>query len=196
MAESSLDDEFLIALGNLTIDWNFAESWLKHLLGVFVDHGIVAHILTAELGAVGIENALTAIANDVLGEVPELADRMKYAAKLYARLRGYRNYYVHGIIFHARYMDGSRPAGFTHVLSAKGNVKTQGARLEAFQINEIAVRATHLALFVRALEQYWTHDPEKDERPPLPDKPPLPPEVDKNSPWPQSPNIQPQASPA
>lgn len=189
MSEDSEDQSFLIALGHLTINWNFAEAWLRTLLASLVKQPFVGDILTTELGAVGIENALGAFATHVVSE--DQGNAMKHAAKLYGRLRGYRNYYIHGTIYH---LDGT-DTGHAVAHSAKGSLKKHGARLKAFQITEMSQRCRALGMYVRQIHANVNQTPlDGGGPPPLPDMPPLPPEVDKNAPYPQSLSSQPQAS--
>jgi len=182
MADNS-ENAFLAALGQLVVDWNFAEGWLKTLLIHLAGSSQMATILTVELGAIGLQNALTAAAAHVLE--PEPADRLVYAVKLYEVLRGYRNYWVHGTIFSAGDEDGE-PHGFTYVPSAKGKLQTHSQVVEIANVKQISAACWGLGTFVGQLHRHLQKTPDKSGVvPPLPDKQPLPPEVDKNAPYPQ-----------
>jgi hypothetical protein len=181
---SSSYDAVLSALGDLVINWNFAEMWIRIILVSFIGNNKVADILTLELGAVGIENALNAVASEVSSG--EEQDRLGHCASLYCRLRGYRNYYVHGMVFAAAYLDSQPSAGFTFVQSAKGKLKIHSARVEAIQIREVGKACRTLGLYARQIVQHrGFYLTEGSAAPPLPEKPPLPPPVDKNAPWPK-----------
>ncbi len=175
----------LATLGELAINWNVAEAWIRTLAGSYAGKTVVGEILTIELGTIGLQNVLCAVAKHA--PLAEEADALLYCAKLYERLRGYRNYYIHGTIFAVEY--ANRPAaGFTYMKSAKGQIKSHGARVEAHQIQTVADQCYGLALYARQIYHHLHGDSQNGgARPPLPDKPPLPPEVDKNAPYPQSP---------
>jgi hypothetical protein len=170
------DDSFLIALGTLVIDWNFAEGWMGTLLSSLVEPSDTAKILTAELGSVGLENALTAFANHIV--TADQGDAIKHAVKMFARLRGHRNYYIHAVVFQA----GDPPVGYTHSQSAKGRLKLSAAVVT----KELVLAAASLCRDLGRYVQKITASIHGDGQVPLPDKPPLPPEVDKESPYLQS----------
>jgi hypothetical protein len=166
--------------------------WIRTLAASYAGKGVVGEIFTVEMGAVGLQNALCAIAkhSQTKGE----GGHLEHCSALYDRLRGYRNYYIHGTVFTTEYTDGRPAAGFTFGKTAKGQIKTYSARVEAPQIQAVADQCYELGLFARQIFHHLHGGPKPDERPPLPDKPPLPPVADKNRPWPQLPSSQPQAS--
>lgn len=175
------------ALGELAINWNFAENWIRNLAGIYAGKVVVGEILTVELGSVGLQNVLCAIAkHSPLGDE---ASHLRHCAELYERLRGYRNYYIHGTIFVIGTQGRlKKPTGFTFTKSAKGQIKVYSAEVEAPQIQAVADQCYDLGLFARGVWSHFRGGPTGGGGlPSLPDKPPLPPVLDKSAPYPQSP---------
>lgn len=177
------EKRFYAALGGLVVDWNFAESWLRTLLIDLAGRTEIAKILTLELGAIGIENALSALAKHTLDEAAAI--RVKYIVSLYSILRGYRNYWIHSIVFVAGTENDTQ--GFTYSASAKGKLQTHSQTVEAEHIDKIRLSCRYLGLFTRAVSLNLSQriDPKDQKIPALPDMQPLPPEVDKSALYPQ-----------
>ena len=93
------EEPLYAAMGRLVVIYNRAEFEIRGLLtdlaANFQQDNRRAHILTAEIGSVGLENAIRAIAGALLPKVEREA--IEHALKLSTEVRGYRNYYVHGI---------------------------------------------------------------------------------------------------
>ena len=80
----------------MAIKWNQAEDILRDILvNLCGGEGLEIWILTAELGAVSLENALKSASNDIAKD--KLKPYIDHAVEWFSRLREYRNYYVHGI---------------------------------------------------------------------------------------------------
>jgi hypothetical protein len=189
MANNPKDNRFLIAVGQLVVDWNFAEGWLRQLLVTLTQlDRETAQILTAELGAIGLENALSAFATHRLPD--EEGAAVRHALKMYELLRAYRNYYIHNIAFDA----GS--FGVTAEVSAKGKVKANSDRLEPETLKAVSDQCAVLGGYIHLIHERISRLGQHGALPPLPDKPPLPEKLAK-TPMRLLPHLSPRpASPA
>jgi hypothetical protein len=168
--EESKNNRFLIALGQLVLDWNFAEGWMRYLLATLAGQDDqISQILTVELGSVGLENALTAFANHILQ--PEHGDGVLHGVEMYERLRVHRNYYVHGVLVHIDY----KQFGIAMSVSAKGKIKQEVDRVDAVRLEMIAAQCCALGDYLSALRSHILGLKQENDEPfPLPNKPPLP----------------------
>lgn len=83
-------------LGELIVSWNRAENMLSMVLTAICGGGSpLVWILTSDLGAVSLENALKSATADLAAE--ELKDSIYHMVEWFSRLREFRNYYIHGV---------------------------------------------------------------------------------------------------
>ena len=109
---------FCTSLGMLVIFWNHIEASMRALVQRATRIGEGEDriaVLVANLGNVGLAEALEAIADD---HRPEIKSHLKHCSALYDAERVYRNYYVHNpVTFETR---GTETKGFAHHVTAKG----------------------------------------------------------------------------
>lgn len=179
-------DPLYLAMGRLVVLYNLAEEEIRTLLTNLIaefnnEMNFHARIMVSELGAVGLENALKSIAGDILPRAEREA--IVHLANLYERVRGYRNFYVHGI---------TRPcvptlanpsvSGQVASYSAKGALASHIAMISIDEIDEATDQAQVLATYVFEITSSMRSraKPVRAFGPtPLPDKPPLPPRLEK-----------------
>lgn len=180
------EDPLYIAMGQLVVIYNAAEERIRTLLTNLVADfdnimNIQARIMVSELGAVGLENALNAIAGDLLPKTQREA--VQHLVKLYERVRGYRNFYVHGIIqVGGPTLETPTVRGHVVTYSAKGALTEHMTMIGLDDIHEAVDQAQVLGNYARDVTQYLRDDakPVPAFSPaPLPDKPPLPPRLEK-----------------
>ena len=123
-------DEILCTMGRIIFNWNSIENCTRNLLNTLVKAGAKSTIVTAHMGTQDQINALKTIANTYLDR--DQKEHILHAIKLYERLRGYRNYFVHG--FSALQMGSSPMAGMVDI-KAKGQ----------FVIEELPLTSDNLA---------------------------------------------------
>ena len=178
--------EFLTALGHMIITWNEAESALRRLLAGLCGRGSVpallkAQIVTAELGSVGLSNALRTFADIILPSKP--AEAINHAVEYYETVRAYRNYYTHGTDI-LPVSDG--PRGFIRITTAKGSLTEEKDFVSLDDLKFVSGHAHCLHCYVQAISNHLFSEEwrffSKEWRFPLPDKPLLPDKLRKNSP--------------
>lgn len=170
-----------LSLGELVIAWNSAEIALRRLLS-FIAFGNAGHnahkayILTAELGAVALEQALRSFAN--FSSDVEAAAAIKHAASFSERVREYRNYYVHGIsgLGYGAAPDKSVPLGFIFYTSAKGHLKEHFQLVQASLLDDVANHCRTLGRYAMDLDATLRSRRTRGGAPlsPMPQMPPLP----------------------
>jgi hypothetical protein len=170
---------YLAAFGLMVMKWNVVESFMRHLVASLINgsgstRNDRSHILVSELGPIGIQHALNTFADDF--QQTELGDALRHAAKYYELLRGYRNYYAHGII--NLVPGGAGMRGHIHYLEAKGKLIRRQDLIDVTALNQVTHNARTLYYYVQRL---LPHLPEKSKRLRMPDKPPLPPPVSKSA---------------
>ncbi len=173
-------------LGRIVIEWNHAESQLRGMLSRMAGPegttaAMRAQILTSELGAVGLEHALRT-------HIAHLTDRKfaksaTHAVDFYARLRPYRNYYVHGILTLIAFKDTGY-VGFIHYLEAKGKFVERREMVLAKTLETLFGHATKFRVFAQGLVAYQVAQRIAALGGPtdigkLPRRPPLPPQLQK-----------------
>jgi hypothetical protein len=180
------------ALGYLAIEWNLTEERMRSLLSHFMhpqtDHPSVGEprrrghlattIVTIEMGTVGITQALNAIAQSLPSNEQ---DAIEWTAECFDRLRGYRNFYIHGITAAAPSSDLG-PIGIVIMTSAKGEFAQDKDFIRIEQIADVVSRAIALRTYIGAVLNYlcWTPDSYLPVRPRLPVAPPMPERLKKN----------------
>ena len=158
----------MTALGDMTIAWNVAESTYRQLLNILIGTP-TALISTAELGARGMDDALTTFANDVLPS--PTAQAVHHAVKYMGILRGYRNYYAHGIQLFVQSAQG--PIGIIRVASAKGKAISHDERVPLDKIEFVTQHAKILGVYLVNVMVYVGLS-QVPKPPPLPEAPALP----------------------
>jgi hypothetical protein len=166
------EPEFLAAFGHMIITWNVAESSLIRLLAGLCGTGSVstilkAQIVTAELGSIGLSNALRTFADIILP--PKLTEAVNHAVEYYERLRTYRNYYTHGITHILPVSDG--PRGFIRIITAKGSLTEEK---DFVSFNDLKFVSGHASCLHSYVETISNHLFSVEWRFSLPDKPLLP----------------------
>ena len=134
MTEAPFSDdecEVYALLGMFVIAWNQAEFALQMLLVNMGDKSLAAKVMAAELGSVGMANALKSVARSYDEKIDAAVDHL---CKYVARVREYRNYYVHGIAM-VDMRDGAAFASITSA-SAKGKLVIDIDNVSASDLNE------------------------------------------------------------
>jgi hypothetical protein len=181
---SESERDYLSAFGRFVIEWNLAESNLRGLLMRLASDNqptfsLQAGILTAEMGSITLERALRTYASTIkLGKATEA---IEHAAQFYQLLRGYRNYYAHGIVSVLPHEESASIVGRVHTFEAKGKfvvrlefiAKPALEEAHAIALREY-VRDIHLQLIAQALGPMYADGFE------LPPKPPLPAQLQKS----------------
>ena len=93
--EAATRQRFLALLGEFTLNWNFSELWLRQLVQIKSAPSLAGWVLTVDLQASQLLNALKALATD-FSEGQEQAHLLAFHDGLDA-LRVTRNTYIHGI---------------------------------------------------------------------------------------------------
>jgi hypothetical protein len=154
----------------MTLQWNEAELMLRETLNILVGTG-TAQIVTAELGARGLTEALQTFAHDVLPE--DSAQAVLHAVKYAELTRSHRNYYVHGVVSEMRVND--EPFGIIRAVSAKGKTLLHEEQVSITKIDAVARHAQILTRYVQGVNGHLLARliPSRPQLvPPL--KPPLP----------------------
>lgn len=120
---------FYSALGELIVIWNQAENRLRAILVGLCGIGPRTWILTAELGAISLENALRSSSQDIA--LPDLKPHIEACIKWFNLLREYRNYYVHGII------DVNISFGYISQTSAKNGLVLHGEVIDVTALSDL-----------------------------------------------------------
>lgn len=167
--------DLFASLGRFVAQWNNAESRMCDLLASLypasTGRGALAHrVMIVELGSVGIENALKTLAAHFVPE--DIGGHIHHAATYYARLRAYRNYYVHGII--DAHPVSSEPHASVAMIQAKGEMKMVRTMIPKSEIDGITLHAAILAQYVSRIGDCSPHRRDPDGPQTLPDKPSLP----------------------
>jgi hypothetical protein len=169
--------DYLATFGRLAQEWNLAESNLRGLLMRLASEDMKAFtlnagILTAEMGSVAMENALRAFAaSTIKGQVGEA---LEHAAKFYERLRAYRNYYVHSIVYVTAHADTGTVGG-VHTFEAKGKLVERLEFISKHDLELATVQAIVLRDYVRGINLWlMAQTTEFLGELELPPKPPLP----------------------
>ncbi len=175
-------------LGRLVVEWNLAEATLRLLLNKVAgpdgfDSETRAQLLTSELGAVGLAQALQSHA-DVMQD-RKLAAAIDYAVKCYQNLRGHRNYYVHGIVTLIP-ISRARTVGHIHYFEAKGRFIQRRDKVGIATLAQVYRWAFSLRKYAHGIVTFLVTQrmvtrglPPKYSR--LPRKPHLPPQVRKSA---------------
>jgi hypothetical protein len=168
---------FHAAIGALVISWNRAESILKVLLIALCGANPKTWILTAELGNVGLENALKSASADLAPE--ELKDHIDHAVEWFSRLREFRNYYVHGI--NRIGIVNDEMVAFLGQVSAKTALSWHEEYLPVDRIIELDRQFADFISFASGIELhlYAALKVETRREPPLPPLPQMPPLPDR-----------------
>ena len=146
MSHASLRLEYSAALGETIVTWNRAEGAFRALLATLCGESAAAQIVTAELGGVGITNALNAIA--VTLDAP-IKTAVESVAKYFDVLREYRNYYVHGI--QAIGVADGAGVGRAFMASAKGELKYAEDTVTSNDLNALKTQAEELTQAIIAI---------------------------------------------
>jgi hypothetical protein len=125
------------------------------------------NILTVELGSVGLEHALNSFAENLLDG--EMAKAVRHVVSLFERLRGYRNYYGHGITFVLEKSDG--PVGPVRSISAKGKLIESRDMITIDQLNWLQQQCIKLYIFTTKVAIALHPDEDEKGLPPLPSLP-------------------------
>ncbi len=169
--------EFLAAFGRMIITWNLAESALRRLLtglcgAKSIADTLKAKIVTAELSSVGLSQALQTFADIILP--PNHAEAINHAVKYYELIRAYRNYYAHGIAGIIPFTEG--PRGFIRITTAKGTLTENKDFVSLDDLKLMIGHAYRLNFYVEAISNHLFDDKGLFS---LPDKPPLPDNLQK-----------------
>jgi hypothetical protein len=130
-------------------------------------------VVTSELGAVGLANALRTFANETTSG--PLREAIIHLLDYTDTTRAYRNYYVHGVVVLKNI--NSAEVGYVQTFSAKGSMTKHHEQVSIEQIDKIAAHAVILADYALAILHHSV-DP-SDDIPKLPEPPPLPEKLKK-----------------
>jgi hypothetical protein len=164
------------AIGEIVVKWNDAENFMNAILVELCGSNPKTWILTAELGNVGLENALRTAAADIAPI--HLREHLDHAIEWFSRLRETRNYYVHGIR-RITTDKGGTPLGIIQQVSAKSALVFHNEDLPLDRLRTLSGRINELTIFLLAINVYLHqmiaqehfHGPPPS---PLPRMPPLP----------------------
>jgi hypothetical protein len=166
---------FYAALGEMVVNWNQAESTLTMILVALCGANPKTWILTAELGGVGLQNALLSASADLAPD--HLKKHIDHAVEWYSRLREVRNYYVHGT---QRVTVGDDGAfGLIGQVSAKSVLMIHQESLSQKRVEDLTRQIKEFVEFASGVEFYVAAEPKTafsdgSPLPPLPQMPPLP----------------------
>jgi hypothetical protein len=133
--------EFLVEIAEFLLTWNQAERMAARVLNHLCGESAQTYILTAELGALGLTNALASMAADIVE--PPFDEAIRYGIEYFDRVRVYRNYYIHGIRAVGSIND-ERAFGVIDTASAKGKFTLHEERIYIDKIREARMMAGNL----------------------------------------------------
>jgi hypothetical protein len=162
---------YMAMLGELIVTWNQAESTLRTLLYYLCGGTTATHILTAELGAMGIYHGLKSIAPTMR---PEVQVAIECVADRYDLLREYRNYYVHGITG-VGFVPRQDAVGHAWMASAKGKLRVAEDKIPLTTLDQIAGNIALLREAAADILDEIHPVPGSRAHPPLPSPQTLPP---------------------
>jgi len=169
--------QYLAAFGDMIITWNQSENLLRFLLLTMCDETSYSHVMIAELGSVGLENALSAVSGRYDSDI-QLAT--SHVVNAYTLLRAYRNYYAHGMSGFI-YEEGV-VKGFVYSVSGKGKLSVDRDIVEIETLAKLKIYITQLSLYVEGILDTINPQPGSRTRPllPLREKFPLPDKLSKS----------------
>lgn len=173
---------FLISLGRAVMGWNTLEGSLRVLLDVLTEEDggagrATVLALSAETSIAGLELAVEALAKAVLDK-DRMAD-VKFVVDYLALVRGYRNYYVHGVN-HLSTHQGSTTSPVLR-WSAKRGIKYNIDQVTAEDLEQLANWSALGSAYIMAMIDWWYPVKLNGQAPPRPERPPLPPELKKKT---------------
>src|SRR5215213_3773845 len=91
-----------LLLGLVVMNWNGCEEGLRQIIRSVatrqrLENWALIEVLSSEMGALGITQAIRCYADEFPDTDQELAAAFRHVAALCERLKAYRNYYVHGM---------------------------------------------------------------------------------------------------
>jgi hypothetical protein len=166
---------FFATLGEVVVEWNRAEEILKMILVALCGANPKTWILTAELGNVGLENAVKSATADLAPD--EFKDHIDHTVKWFSRLREFRNYYIHGV--QRVTMGDGENIGLIGQVSAKTALTWHQEALSLNRLQELLAKIREFIAFASTVELHLDVTIKKESRvllqlPPLPQMPPLP----------------------
>ena len=180
--ETPESDALLAAYGRAMMAWNTTESIVRLLLEVLAgedgDIGKASwYAITAELGGANLETAVASLAPHVVDAAK--ADDIVFALKLVAILRGYRNYYAHGVS-HIGDVKGEA-VGRILTWSAKRTIKQYDDTVSAADFRQFARWCGEASAYIKAVIESWYPIALDGETAPPPQRPAQPPECKKSA---------------
>ena len=97
-AEMAAHQKFYTHIGYMVITWSSIEANVRDMLRLFMDNSDLGHVITSQLGNVGLSEIIRTLSNDG-GGVPDegLRDHIDHFLSYFDRMREHRNYYAHSI---------------------------------------------------------------------------------------------------
>jgi hypothetical protein len=123
--------EFDGSVGDFVMTWNRTENMMRQLLLLLCGYSQPTYVLTAELSALALVQAIEAIVTDT--DHP-LRDPILHATEFFDRLRVYRNYYAHGI--YSAIYEEKRAYGLVEMVSGRGRFAHTQDRISVEQLEE------------------------------------------------------------
>ena len=173
-------DQILLAYGRAMMAWNMLEGIVRLVLEVLLEEdgttGRASMLATtAELSGLGLETAVSSLAPHVLDEA-RAAD-IAFSIRCVGLLRGYRNYYAHGLSWVSTYR-GETTAPIT-TWSARRSIRQHTDKITASDLDVFAMRCAEFAAYMKATIEALYPVTLNGEGPPEPERPTAPPECKK-----------------
>jgi hypothetical protein len=174
-------EKCLALIGLISMRFNFCESILRELLGVYFDESIQFEITITHTGNRSLGDALRTLNNEYGND--ETKPHINHFIKWFEIMTEYRNYYVHGPQMEGQ-LDGE-PGLIIHSSTAKSRLKWHQEVATHDKLTEVAKNMDRLLNYGSALLQATSLKMQEflakhGEKPsPLPEKPPLPDRLQK-----------------
>lgn len=183
MEEVPVHDEtaFYAALGEMLIKWNHAESLLRFMVVWLYELGDKGDILTAHMGSRTLSDAMNTLAEEYSDDILRL--HLKHFVSYLDTLRGYRNYYAHGIAI-VGFNEKGEPVGTLQETQARGSLTLTQELVSIEKIEAVTVMCQTAAAYGSAIISEMIHRKKLSTAylgPPLASrqKPPLPDQLKK-----------------
>ena len=180
--------QLVIAYGRAMMAWNTTELILRMLLEVLISEEQGAGratilALTSDLSGVALGTAVASLAPHVCAE-DRLPD-IQHALSLIDRIRGYRNYYAHGISYVS--VRGGLPVAPISTWTAKPKIRQHKDSITVADLNQFATWCAETSAYIKCVVEDWYPLSLDGRTPPPPERPELPPQCKKTANYLQAP---------
>lgn len=168
-------NDLALALGHFVMRWNGVETSLRWMVDTIAGVGATGEILIARMSTIELcDVAVTLVIETKQGR---LLDEVKHAVEFVDRLRNYRNYYAHEPTGTLVVTDiGLVAAAFR--TSNKGGLRRRISRVSVKDLKQAEAWANQIGSYLGLVSMQFARFDDETQRPPLGERPPLPPKLD------------------